>query len=108
MPWDPDSARRARLPANWQSIRLRVLRKAHYICEHRDTNGVRDCAAPANQADHINPGDDHSEGNLRALCQSCHSAKSSREGVEARERRGYTARRPSQHPGAISKKNSLC
>lgn len=101
MPWAHDSARKAELPSDWQRIRLRVLRKARYLCKHTDDRGVIDCTSPANQVDHIVPGNDHSEANLRALCEAHHKAKSSREGVEAREKRGYNARRPSRHPGAL-------
>lgn len=101
MPWAEDSARRAQLPSNWQTLRLRVLRRDRYACQHRDNRGVLDCEQRANQVDHKARGNDHSLANLEALCQAHHAAKSAQEGVEAREQRGYTARRPSRHPGAL-------
>lgn len=52
--------------------------------------------------DHINPGDDHSDGNLAAVHDAvaphCHRKKSSAEGNAARHR--YSTRRPAErHPG---------
>ena len=57
----------------WRRIRARYI-KAHPLCE--------DCLAagrytPATEVHHVLPlseGGTHGEGNLRALCHSCHSA----------------------------------
>lgn len=92
------SARSSRLPSNWQALRLSVLRRARYQCQHRDYPGAPICGARANQVDHIQRGDDHSLRNLQALCEPHHTAKSSREGVEARVSKGTTSRTPEQHP----------
>ncbi|MFE0722020.1 HNH endonuclease [Streptomyces rochei] len=73
---------------------------------------VNGCANPATEVDHIRPGDDHSMGNLRAICSDCHKRKSSTEGGQARQRqaaqqrteiRRRTARfdRREKHPGEL-------
>jgi len=59
------SDRKGRLPADWRRIRLVVLRRDRWTC--------RRCGRPANQVDHIVPGDDHRPANLQALCKSCHA-----------------------------------
>lgn len=92
MAWERNgsSARKLRLPADWPTRRQRVLRKAGYRCA--------ECRGPASEVDHIEPGDDHSESNLRALCKRCHAKKSSAEGVAARRR---CIPDPEPHPGLI-------
>lgn len=92
------SARAQRLPTNWQALRLSVLRRDRYQCQHRDYPNAPICGARANQVDHVIHGDDHSPRNLQSLCAPHHAAKSSREGVEARQAKGTTARTPEQHP----------
>lgn len=51
----------------------------------------------ANQADHIDRGDNHDLTNLQAACTNCHAAKTAAEGNAAKPQR----RRPTreQHPG---------
>lgn len=99
MAWDT-SNRKARLPADWQTRRLRVLRRDGYKCQARDSTGTQ-CGAPANQADHIKPGDDHSLENLQALCRWHHARKSAKEGVAARRPRATQRREPEAHPGML-------
>lgn len=70
------STRRAQLPPNWTSIRRRILQRDRHRCTQ--------CGAPANQVDHITPGNDHSDANLRALCHDCHQAKTKVESAQAR------------------------
>jgi 5-methylcytosine-specific restriction endonuclease McrA len=94
------SARAARLPDDWTVRRVRVLRRDGYRCQARDSLGVK-CGEPANQVDHIKPGDDHSYDNLRALCRWHHARKSSAEGAAARRPRATRARQPEQHPGLV-------
>lgn len=76
------STRRARLPKDWPRIRARVLRRDRHSCTMTFSDG-RICGAPANQVDHVEPGDDHGMANLRALCEWCHTHKSSSEGGTA-------------------------
>ena len=91
------SDRRDRLPADWTARRMRVLRRDHYQCQATDSLGVK-CGRPANQADHIIPGDDHSYENLQALCAWHHARKSSAEGAAARRPRPTRRREPEPHP----------
>lgn len=81
MAWD-GSTRRARLPKDWPRKRARVLRRDDHACTMAFSDG-RVCGLPANQVDHIEPGDDHSMANLRALCEWCHRHKSAQEGGTA-------------------------
>lgn len=96
MPWD-SSTRRARLPSDWATRRLRVLRRDGYACQHRDDPHAPKCLAPASEVDHIERGDDHAEANLRAICTRHHKAKTQAEAIAARLRR----RPPERHPGLI-------
>ncbi|PYC75204.1 HNH endonuclease [Micromonospora arborensis] len=111
MTWE-GSNRAQRLPANWSSIRKRVLARDGHACQFvwRNERGrMEQCGKPATEVDHINPGDDHSMDNLRAACTACHAWKSSSEGgaaaarIRARERREVDGRyrRTEQHPGLL-------
>lgn len=84
-------ARKARLPKDWRTRRLIVLRRDNGICHW--------CGEPgADEVDHVNPGDDHSLTNLRPIHSArhparCHAHKSSAEGVAARRANRVTRRR---------------
>lgn len=97
------SDRLQRLPPDWAKIRKRILRRDGFRCTHID-DGVR-CAEPATDVDHIRPGDDHRETNLRSLCGPHHQAKSSREGAEALKKKrrqiDQRFRRREAHPGLL-------
>jgi 5-methylcytosine-specific restriction protein A len=67
-----NSTRAKRLPSNWKTLRLRILRRDRHTCYV--------CGQPADQVDHLNPGDDHSPHNLAAICRPCHMSKSGHEG----------------------------
>lgn len=98
MPWDT-STRRSRLPSNWQSIRLRVLRRDAYRCQNRDDAAAPKCLEPASDVDHIVRGDDHDLSNLQALCKRHHVAKTTREATEARAAMPKRTRPAERHPG---------
>jgi len=104
MPNWQGSDRRDRLPPDWDRIRKRVLRRDGYRCTHRDQYGDR-CATPATDVDHIRPGDDHSDENLRSLCAWHHRKKSSSEGAAARARVQWRNKkrfsRDEGHPGLL-------
>ncbi|TGN83919.1 HNH endonuclease [Streptomyces griseoluteus] len=104
MPNWAGSDRRDRLPADWPRIRLRVLRRDGNRCTHRNQYGER-CEELATDVDHIVPGDDHREFNLRSLCGFHQQAKSSREGalaLTAKRRRINQWFKPTEtHPGYI-------
>ncbi len=92
------SDRRERLPADWEERRLTVLRESGYRCEVTMRDGSR-CRDKATDVDHREAGDDHSHGNLQAICTWHHRRKSSREGNAARVR---THRDKGLHPGLIA------
>ena len=100
MAWE-GSDRRDRLPADWSTRRVRVLRRDGYRCQAKDSIGVK-CEAPANQCDHIVAGDNHDEDNLQALCRWHHDRKSSAEGAAARRPRPTQRRAPEAHPGMVT------
>lgn len=97
MAWsDSKNPRSQRLPADWQQRRNRILRRDGHTCVL--------CDAPANQVDHIRPGDDHSDGNLQSLCFACHARKTKQESAAARgaasRARAAARKRPvERHPG---------
>lgn len=75
------STRKQRLPQDWNTRRLVVLKRDKGICYV--------CQLPgADTVDHVTPGDDHSLTNLKAIHQNvkpfCHRAKSSAEGHAAK------------------------
>lgn len=86
------STRRDRLPPDWPAVRAAVLERDGYRCRLRF---ARVCVGSATDADHIEPGDDHSLENLQAACEPCHLVKSSAEGNAAQIR---LRRPPERHP----------
>ncbi|MFI7429266.1 HNH endonuclease [Micromonospora sp. NPDC049836] len=105
MAWDT-SNRASRLPANWKQIRERVLRRDNYACQWVKEDGSgKKCYEPADEVDHIVPGDNHAMTNLRALCHHHHAKKTGREGTAARvanmRRVDSRYRRTEQHPGML-------
>lgn len=99
------STRRSRLPKNWRTeIRPRILRRDGYRCTV-DEGGMR-CPSKATDVDHIIPNDDHSDDNLRSICQWHHRRKSASEGGTAKQAamgRRPGRRRPREpHPGLIT------
>jgi 5-methylcytosine-specific restriction endonuclease McrA len=85
------STRRGRLPADWPQRRRRVFQRDGRVCRL----AYAGCIGVATEVDHVSPGDDHSEGNLQAVCSPCHRIKSSREGAAAVPRLN---RDPETHP----------
>lgn len=85
------STRRARLPSNWRTIRKRILTRdpTCRICHQRQSVEV----------DHEIAGDDHSDDNLRGVCEWCHKRKSATEGSQARAAKGSRLRPKDLHPG---------
>ena len=97
MPGWRGSTRKARLPRDWSTRRRAVLARDGGVCQWpRADGGV--CGAPATDVDHVQPGDDHSLANLRALCRWHHQRKSGSEGGRALWRRAPSRRRPSEPP----------
>jgi len=97
------SDRREHLPDNWAAIRRRILARDGLQCTWR-YNDAR-CGELATDVDHIVPGDDHRDSNLRALCDWHHQKKSGSEGgaarAAARRRINQRFRRSEPHPGLL-------
>ena len=77
--YDRDPATRRRYGRAWKRIRDRYV-AAHPLCEECSKQGKM---TPTEEVHHILPlskGGTHSEENLMALCKSCHSAITAREG----------------------------
>lgn len=97
MAWPERSRRHAELPADWPAIRTRILQRDGYRCTWTD-NGIR-CTQRATDVDHINDRHNHTDSNLRSLCDWHHKQRTARQGVAARGH-GPTRRRPTEpHPG---------
>lgn len=100
MPGWAGSTRRHHLPHNWPAIRARILTRDGYQCtwtEHGDR-----CPNPATDVDHIVPGNDHRDQNLRSLCRYHHRWKSSSEGGRASAAARPSRYRPAEpHPGRV-------
>jgi 5-methylcytosine-specific restriction endonuclease McrA len=96
MAWE-GSTRRERLPKDWPKIRRRIIRRDK-SCVWPMSDGTK-CSAEGTDVDHIIPGDDHSEENLRLLCKWHHQKKSSSEGGRAAALTRVTINRPKPtHP----------
>ncbi len=104
MPQWVDSGRRHELPPKWAAIRRRILRRDEHRCTVRNVYDER-CSEPATDVDHIRPGNDHSDSNLRSVCEWHHNRKSGREGAAARaanwRRNDRKYRRSETHPGLV-------
>ena len=78
-PW-AGSTRSERLPKDWNTRRLIVLKRDKGICYLCNATG-------ADTIDHVVPGDNHDLSNLKAVHDStpphCHRQKSSQEGHDA-------------------------
>lgn len=104
MPQWQGSNRRERLPAGWDKIRKRIMKRDGFECQAKLRNGGR-CGEPATDVDHIDPGDDHRDQNLQALCDWHHKRKSGAEGARAAKRKRAAIkkkfRRVEDHPGLL-------
>lgn len=104
MPGWSSSDRSSRLPPDWPKRRLRVLKRDNWQCRSKMDSGET-CLDYANEVDHVNPGDNHEESNLAAICNWHHKLKSSQEGAAAnnirRARIRKSFRREEAHPGLL-------
>ncbi|TMS00177.1 HNH endonuclease [Nonomuraea basaltis] len=100
MPYGPTSARTVPLPKGWGVIRKRILKRDGFVCTWID-GGMR-CSVPATDVDHIGDPADHSEANLRSLCQPHHRRRSSAQGGRAAQAKKIPRkRRQEAHPGLL-------
>lgn len=95
-----------RHPDGWQRVRMQVLRRDKFRCQHREltSNGDQQCPNRATDVDHIGDPENHSLDNLQALCAPHHQKKSSSAGGRASamavNQRIAALRRPKPlHPG---------
>ena len=94
-----NSRRRDELPPDWDAIRKRIFRRDGGRCTEIIRDGLR-CPNVATDCDHVGDKNDHSDANLTSLCPGHHKAKSSYQGVQARQRRREARFRPPEiHPG---------
>lgn len=100
------STRRARLPANWVSLRRQRLQMDDYRCQWPVAPGVI-CGVLASDVDHREAmTDDHSLEALQSLCGPHHDAKSGSEGgrasgAQAKRKAALKYRPREQHPGYL-------
>lgn len=81
----------------WEELRKRILERDAYECQN--LRGGRLCRSFASDVDHIIPGMNHDDDNLRAMCTICHRRKTSAEGRAGKMK---TSKRPEQkHPGFL-------
>lgn len=85
-------------PPGWKATVLRILSRDGHTCYA--------CGSEAITADHVIPqsqGGSHDDGNLAAICASCHEVKS-----EAERRAGYAQHKAltklprEPHPGSLA------
>lgn len=102
------SDRRQRLPSNWKSLRLVVLRRDSWRCQLQ----LPGCLEGASEVDHRVRGDNHALDNLQAVCSACHKKKTLAEAASARRRkrelrpdrgkvRSRRLRPVERHPGLV-------
>lgn len=106
-----DSGRKDRLPSWWPvTVRRIIARDPFCLCKgcprcHYGVRGLPQdgtCQRRSQEADHIIPGDNHRDDNLRGICRPCHSKKSSGEGVAAKaEKKAPTGLFAEKHPGDL-------
>ena len=99
MPHKPPTAwRTTPLPADWPTIRARILDR-----DPRCRIRTHCWGAPSVDVDHIDNPTDHSDDNLRGACETCHDARSATQGADAaRNKRQAAARRTAKpHPGLL-------
>ncbi|WP_158881966.1 HNH endonuclease signature motif containing protein [Amycolatopsis anabasis] len=95
MPWNT-SQRKLELPQDWKHRRRFVLERDRYQCQVQGPQ----CTVQATEVDHIQRGSNHRVQNLRAVCATCHSQKSSTEGLARQAQlRARRARPAERHPG---------
>lgn len=100
MPQWKGSNRKSRLPADWDRLRVPVLKRCNYRCEWVE-DGIR-CHLPATDVDHIIPGDDSRPANLQGLCNPHHLIKTGREARALQLERKKLLRLPEEkQPGII-------
>lgn len=93
--WTNTNNRRHRLPGNWKTLRLRILRRDRWLCQIR-YEGY--CTVTATDVDHYGTDiDDHRPQSLRAACSACNQRRNIL--TRPAPKRVSTKRAPEPHPG---------
>ena len=101
MAWE-GSDRSSRLPSDWPKIRQERLKKDGYRCVWKLPKTGARCPRGATEVDHIRPGDDHSMGNLRSLCEDHHKLKTAMDNRRAKRKiKASRFRHAEEHPGRV-------
>lgn len=69
---------------NWGKIRIRILKRDHYLCQSCFRVGI---VAPASIVDHITAkahGGPDTDENLEAICRDCHAKKTATERIRCK------------------------
>ena len=81
-----------RFPPNWNTLRAQVFTRDGHRCTMCGSNAQLEC-------DHINDAHDHTLANLRTLCKTCHTRRTTEQATQARGA-GPLRKRPTEpHPG---------
>ena len=96
------STRKETLPADWETRSRKVLERDEYRCRIAGPS----CTRVASETDHIGDRLDHSYPNLRAVCHTCHSLRSSQQGGKAYAAKYNRRRQAEPHPGIRRKVES--
>jgi 5-methylcytosine-specific restriction protein A len=102
------STRRDRLPS-WWPVTVRRILKRDPVCRCEGCikclwpfgNQPAGCHRQSKEVDHVVPGDDHRDSNLRGICGPCHGRKSAMEGVAAKTRKSKYGQSEPPHPGKL-------
>lgn len=93
--WSNANNRRYRLPPNWKTLRLQILRRDQWRCQIR-YEGY--CTGKATDVDHYGADpDDHRPQSLRAACSACNQ----RRNILTRPKPPSTKRPKERHPGLL-------
>lgn len=91
------------LPPDWPAIRKRILKRDDHQCTATMREGHRCPTTEGLEVDHIRDNGNHSDENLRTLCQWHHARHTAAQShAAARARRAQISRRfrrTEQHPG---------
>lgn len=94
------SNRKSTLPADWDRLRVVVLKRCNFVCEWTE-DGVR-CTSSATDVDHIDGALNHSLSNLQGLCNPHHLRKTGLDVAAKQAKLRELLRRPEEpQPGRI-------
>lgn len=86
------------LPADWHRIVTRIKVRDKNRCTWVMKSGRR-CPRRGTEVDHVGDPADHSDRNLRLLCEAHHKRRTQEQALAARTRK--PPKRPQRHPGSL-------